>query len=135
MCRPEVDSDAAVGRVPSGPWRLLGVDCEMCATSMNDKELLQVAVVDETDTLLMQVRRDAPVRCPYSQHFHKIDGRHTQASVHKLPHRDAMLCTSAKLISNAGVFAPVWQTRDRATPNRCICVLCRSLERVTGTGN
>jgi hypothetical protein len=55
--RPEADSDAAAGRVPSGPWQLLGVDCEMCATAVNDKELLQVAVVDEDDTLLMQVRR------------------------------------------------------------------------------
>lgn len=54
-CRPEPGSDTAAGRVPSGPWRLLGVDCEMCATSDNDKELLQVAVVDEDGSLLMQV--------------------------------------------------------------------------------
>lgn len=55
-CRPDGDSDAAAAvSVPSGPWRLLGVDCEMCATAENDKELLQVAVVDEQDTLLMQV--------------------------------------------------------------------------------
>jgi hypothetical protein len=49
------DAADAAGDAAGGPWRLLGVDCEMCATSESDKELLQLAVVDEADNLVMQV--------------------------------------------------------------------------------
>lgn len=51
----EGEAAGVAAAAPAGPWRLLGVDCEMCATSDNDKELLQVAVVDEQDELVMQV--------------------------------------------------------------------------------
>ena len=34
---------------------LLGIDCEMCATSENDKELLALAVVDEAGNTLVRV--------------------------------------------------------------------------------
>ena len=49
------DAADAAGDAAGGRWRLLGVDCEMCATSESDKELLQLAVVDEADNLVMQV--------------------------------------------------------------------------------
>jgi hypothetical protein len=39
---------------------LLALDCEMCATSASDKELLQVAVVDQDGRQLMKVRQCSP---------------------------------------------------------------------------
>lgn len=47
---------SAASLLPSGPWRLVGVDCEMCVTKESEKELLQVALVDEDEQLLLQVR-------------------------------------------------------------------------------
>jgi hypothetical protein len=40
---------------PAHPLVLLALDCEMCATAANDKELLQVAVVDQDGRQLMKV--------------------------------------------------------------------------------
>jgi hypothetical protein len=57
------DAADAAGDAAAGPWRLLGVDCEMCATSESDKELLQLAVVDEADNLVMQVGRCEDREC------------------------------------------------------------------------
>jgi hypothetical protein len=49
---------------PGHPLVLLALDCEMCATSASDKELLQVAVVDQDGRQLMKVRAcDTYVTC------------------------------------------------------------------------
>jgi hypothetical protein len=42
---------------PGHPLVLLALDCEMCATTASDKELLQVAVVDQDGRQLMKVRQ------------------------------------------------------------------------------
>jgi hypothetical protein len=38
---------------------LLGIDCEMCATSDSDKELLELAVVDQAGKTLVRVSSGA----------------------------------------------------------------------------
>jgi hypothetical protein len=43
------------GQAPAAAPRLLALDCEMCATTKGDNELLSLAVVDQDGAVLMRV--------------------------------------------------------------------------------